>query len=226
MRIAAVLAGFLVCVSAAGADNDGSSDAERVDGLRQMLLQCAHAAVDTLGVANGFLENPLVRIPLPGTLQKAESMMRALGAGKHADNLVTGMNRVAEMAVATDEARTLLAEAVARMPVEDPAALLAEGGDAATRYFRAHASERLAREFPSVVRGVMGEVDLARKYQDFVRKGGKFGLVAERYANVEDYIAQKALEALYLEMAGEERLIRANPGRGGATLQKVLDTAE
>ena len=51
-------------------------------GLKQALAQSAGAAADKLGIANGFLDNPKVRIPLPGALQKAEGVMRTLGAGK------------------------------------------------------------------------------------------------------------------------------------------------
>ena len=43
--------------------------------------------------------------------------MRTLGAGKYADNLITAMNRAAEMAAA--EGKPLLLEAVEKMPVED-----------------------------------------------------------------------------------------------------------
>jgi hypothetical protein len=56
--------------------------------LRQALTQGASAAVASLGKPDGFLGNPKVKIPLPENLQKAEKLMRKLGMGKHADELI------------------------------------------------------------------------------------------------------------------------------------------
>lgn len=219
--IAVILVWCLVSMPAFAAGIDALSDEEVVDGLKQALTQSVNAAVDRLGVANGFLENPKVKIPLPGALQKVEGVMRTLGASKHVDGLIVTMNRVAEVAVA--EARMLMVDSVEKMPVENVRKILDDGGDAATRYFRTVTSEELAQEFPAIVKNATSQVDLAKKYNDFVRKGGKFGVVAEKYANIEGYVAQKTLDGIYLMMAEEERIIRQDPmGQDNRTLQKVF----
>ena len=219
--IAVILVWCLVSMPAFAAGIDALSDEEVVDGLKQALTQSVNAAVDRLGVANGFLENPKVKIPLPGALQKVEGVMRTLGASKHVDGLIVTMNRVAEVAVA--EARMLMVDSVEKMPVENVRKILDDGGDAATRYFRTVTSEELAQEFPAIVKNATSQVDLAKKYNDFVRKGGKFGVVAEKYANIEGYVAQKTLDGIYLMMAEEERIIRQYPmGQDNRTLQKVF----
>jgi hypothetical protein len=219
--IAVILVWCLVSMPAFAAGIDALSDEEVVDGLKQALTQSVNAAVDRLGVANGFLENPKVKIPLPGALQKVEGVMRTLGASKHVDGLIVTMNRVAEVAAA--EARMLMVDSVEKMPVENVRKILDDGGDAATRYFRTVTSEELAQEFPAIVKNATSQVDLAKKYNDFVRKGGKFGVVAEKYANIEGYVAQKTLDGIYLMMAEEERIIRQDPmGQDNRTLQKVF----
>ena len=88
---------------------DAISKKDQVAALRTALTQGASAAVGKLGVVDGFLGNPKVRIPLPGKLAKAEKTLKMLGLGKQTDDLKTAMNRAAEAAV--PEARTTPARA-------------------------------------------------------------------------------------------------------------------
>ncbi len=63
-----------------------------------------------LGRSGGFLDNPKVRIPLPGFLNEIASLAKYTGQQKRVDERVTAMNRAAETAV--PEAKTLLQNAV------------------------------------------------------------------------------------------------------------------
>ncbi|MGH8683815.1 MAG: DUF4197 domain-containing protein, partial [Nitrosospira sp.] len=189
--------------------------------LKQALTQGVNAAVDKLAVTNGFLENPKVRIPLPGALQKVEKPMRTLGMSKYADGLIVAMNRAAETAAA--EAKPLMMDALKKMSVEDAKKILAGGDDAATQYFRNSTSEELAQKFLPIVKNATDQVGLVKKYNEFAGKGVKFGLVAEKHANIESYVTQETLDGLYTMMAEEERLIRNNPmDQGSKLLQEVF----
>ena len=200
---------------------DALSDENAIDGLRQALTQGVNAAVDKLAVTNGFLENPKVRIPLPGALQKVEKPMRTLGMSKYADGLIVAMNRAAETAAA--EAKPLMMDALKKMSVEDAKKILAGGDDAATQYFRNSTSEELAQKFLPIVKNATDQVGLVKKYNEFAGKGVKFGLVAEKHANIESYVTQETLDGLYTMMAEEERLIRNNPmDQGSKLLQEVF----
>ena len=224
MRMITVLIALLLVSPAVfAADSGALSDDEVSSGLKQALAQSAGVAADKLGTANGFLDNPKVRIPLPGALQKAEGVMRALGAGKYADNLIAAMNRAAEMAAA--EGKPLLLEAVEKMPVEDAAKIVGSGDDAATQYFRNTTSEALAEKFLPIVKNATDQANLLKKYKEFANKGVKFGLIADKDANIENYVTQKTLEGLYLVMAEEERAIRSNPmGQTNQLLRTVFGT--
>ena len=221
--IIAFLVWFFVSMPAMAAGIGTLSDEDAIDGLKQALTQSASIAVDKLGVANGFLENPKVRIPLPGPLQKVEGVMRTLGMGKYAEGLIVTMNRAAETASA--EAKPLLVDAVKDISVEDAKKMLTGADDSATQYFREVASEELAQKFLPIVKKATDEVGMAKKYNEFARKGAKFGLTAEKGGNIESYVTQKALEGLYLMMAEEERAIRSDPGgQSSKLLQKVFGT--
>ena len=118
------------------------------------------------------------------------------------------MNRAAEMAVA--EGKPLLLEAMEKMPVEDAAKIVGSDNDAATQYFRNATSEALAEKFLPIVKNATDQAGVLKKYNEFADKGVKFGLIAEKDANIENYVTQKTMDGLYLVMAEEERAIRTN----------------
>src|ERR1700690_2741589 len=68
-----------------------NQDAAR--GIKGALDQGAESAIAKLGVPGGFLDNPKVKIPLPPALDEIAKLMRMMGRGKDADELVVAMNR-------------------------------------------------------------------------------------------------------------------------------------
>ena len=190
-------------------------------GLKEALTQGAGKAVDLLGKSDGFLKNPKVKIPLPDSMQQVESVMRGLGMGKQADELIMAMNRAAEAAV--PEAKTLLVNAVKDMSVEDAKSILTGGNDSGTQYFKRKTSEPLAQKFQPIVKQAIDKVKLAKTYEKFAKKGQQFGLVKEQDTQLENYVTKKALDGLFLMIAEEEQAIRTNPlGAAGNLAQKVF----
>jgi hypothetical protein len=214
-------AGLLLATSvhAIGLADISGKDAN--GGLKEALTQGAGKAVDLLGKKDGFMGNSKVNIPLPPSVQKVESVMRGLGMGKKADELITAMNRAAEAAV--PEAKTLLVNSIKQMSVEDAKAILTGGDDAATQYFRRTTSGPLTEKFKPMVKTAMAKVQVAKKYDQLAGKASSYGLVREEDAQLENYVTQKTLDGLYLMMAEEEKAIRKNPlGAAGSMAQKVF----
>jgi hypothetical protein len=145
---AAVLLLAPLTETAAGLADISNRDA--IAGLQEALVKGSHAAVERLGVENGFLGNERVKVPLPDSFKRAERVMRSVGLGRHADELVLRMNRAAEAAV--PEARTLLVDAVKGMSVQDAKGILTGGDDAATQYFKRTTSAPLAQKFLPIVK--------------------------------------------------------------------------
>ena len=109
---------------------DSITQREAVAGLKAALERGSEQAVATLGRADGFLGNPQVKIPLPDSLTRAERLMRRVGAGRYADEVIVAMNRAAEQAV--PEARQILVGAVKQMSVQDAKGILTGGDTAGT----------------------------------------------------------------------------------------------
>jgi hypothetical protein len=197
------------------------SNKETVAGLKEALTKGSQAAVEMLARQDGFLGNERVRIPLPESLHKVEGLMRGLGMGKYADELVTTMNHAAETAVA--EAKPLLVHAVKNMGVQDAKGILAGGGDAATQYFKRSTAAGLTDKFLPIVRKATQKVKLADKYNEFAGKGAKLGLIDQKDADLNNYVTQKALDGLFLMIAEEEKKIRQDPaGSASGIISKVF----
>jgi Protein of unknown function (DUF4197) len=193
---------------------------EAVAGLKEALIRGASQAADRLGKTDGFLANPKVKIPLPQSLHRVESVMRTMGMGDQADELVTTLNRAAEAAV--PEAKSLLVGAVKRMSVEDAKGILSGGDTAATEYFRNTTSEALAQRLLPIVKRATAKVKLADTYNNFAGKAADFGLLDKKDANLDTYVTQKALDGLFLVIADEEKAIRANPAAAAKSIVKKV----
>ena len=110
------LTGLIGCVLIGSAFALGLADPTNQDaarGIKGALDKGAASAIAKLGVPGGFLDNPKVKIPLPPALDEVAKVMRLMGRGHDADELVVAMNRAAEQAV--PEAKELLVNAVKTM---------------------------------------------------------------------------------------------------------------
>src|SRR5208282_3953287 len=139
------LIAFIAAAPAWALDLSDLSNKDAVAGLKQALTDGAGVAVNQLGVKDGFFANPKVKIPLPESLQKVESMLRMVGMQQQMDDLDLAMNRAAETAVV--DAKPLLVNAVKKMTVQDAKNILTGGDTAATDYFRSKTADPLAKKF-------------------------------------------------------------------------------
>ena len=199
----------------------GLSESDAALGVRAALEKGAVSAVGLLGRNGGFLDNPKVRIPLPGFLNDAARFLKMTGQQKRVDELVTAMNRAAEAAV--PQAKTLLVNAVKAMSVEDARGILTGGDNSVTQFFAGKTREPLGVTFLPIVTKATEKVSLASKYNAVAGKAAGLGLVSKDDANIERYVTGKTLDGLYLMIGEEERKIRQDPvGTGSAILKKVF----
>jgi Protein of unknown function (DUF4197) len=218
---AAVVLALSSHASGANSSLDAISSKDQVAALKTALNQGAAVAIGKLGVVDGFLGNPKVRIPLPGKLARAEKTLKILGLGPQTEQLKIAMNRAAEAAV--PEAKTIFVSAVKKMTVQDAAAILTGPNDAATQYFKRATSEELTGKFLPIVSKATAKVDLANRYDALAGQAAQFGLIDTADASIESYVTRKALDGLFLMMAEEEVAIRKDPvGQTSKLLQKVF----
>lgn len=212
---------FALCAPVWAIDLAALSNADAAGGLKEALTQGAGRAVELLGSDGGFMNNPKVKIPLPGVLEQAAPLLRMTGHGKDMDQLVATMNSAAEAAV--PEAKTLLIDAVKSMTVQDAKAILTGGDDSVTRYFRSKTEDALAQRFLPVVTRYTDSLAVSTQYNQLAGQAASVGLVKGEDARIEGYVTRKALDGLYLMIAEEEQAIRQNPmGAAGGLAKKVF----
>ena len=194
---------------------------DAVMGVRAALERGAASAVSLLGKPGGFLDNPRVRIPLPGLLEDAAKVLRLTGQYGRIDELVIAMNRAAEAAV--PQAKAVLVNAVRAISVNDGRQILTGGDDAVTRFFAEKTRAPLSSTLLPIVTRATEKVLLADKYNAVASKAAGFGLLDKDDADVQHYVTGRTLDGLYLMIGEEERRIRRDPiGTGSAILQKVF----
>ena len=218
-RIFALIAGLVIAMSArAGLESITSLDA--ASGLREALASGAQYAVDSLGRQDGFFGNSKVKIPLPESAQKAEKVLRQLGMGRQADELILTINRAAEAAM--PEAKVLLVDAVRKMSLQDAKGILTGGADSATQFFKRTSGEQIRAKFLPIVQKATAKVQLAQKYDEYAGKGVQLGLLRKEDANLDSYVAQKALDGLFIMIAEQEAKIRQNPADAASAIVKKV----
>ena len=211
---------MVVSAAAAAAVLPGISEGDAVAALKTALEKGTQTAVAKLGRSDGFLGNELVRIALPASAQRGERLMRRFGMGKYADELIVTLNRAAEAAV--PEARSLFVQSVRKMTLHDAKGILTGGDTAATDYFRRTTREPLHQRFLPIVRNATAKVQLARAYGRYADKAAAVGLLREEDADLDEYVAQKALDGLYLMVAEEEKKIRADPLKSASSIVRKV----
>jgi len=206
------------------ADRDTSAltTNEVIQGLKEALATGTGNAINSLGRTDGFFRNPVVKISMPDTLEKAENALRALHQDDIADEFILTMNRAAEQAV--PETTQIFSDAIRSMTFEDAWGVLRGPDDAATRYFEKNSAEKLAEKILPIVKMTTSATGVTVKYKKLV---GKLGM-ASKWINKESldldrYVADKTLDGLFKILAAEERRIRNDPAaRTTVILKKVF----
>jgi hypothetical protein len=211
----------------------GLSQEQIASGLKEALGKGVQQAVASLGKEDGFLKDLNVKIPMPESLVKVEKTLRSLRQDKLADEFVTTMNRAAEQAV--PEAAAVLGDSVKGMTVADAKVILTGTNNAATQYFRRTSETNLHARFLPIVKAATEKAGVTSAYKRMTEKAsggvGGFGGLGALGGNVlgiqtpdlDDYVTRKALDALFLKIAEQEKLIRENPvARTSDLLQKVF----
>ena len=140
----------VICIALMCLLPGGSARAADVDaGLTEALIVGTDRVIEQLGKEGGFLDDPQVRIPLPGTLKQAQSALQLAGMSGMVDDLELRMNRGAEQAAPV--ARDLIVSAVRDLTFQDAVAILDGPSNSATQYLEQKTGGPLGEEMRPIV---------------------------------------------------------------------------
>jgi hypothetical protein len=191
------------------------------NGLKQALEIGTNKSSDQLSTVNGFFANAAVKILFPPEAQKVERTLRSIGLSKLADNVILSLNRAAEDAAG--KAKPIFVTAIKQMTLQDVTNILLGSQDAATQYFKSTTTSQLAESFKPVIQASLNKVGATKYYGDAAAAYNKVPFASKVNPDISDYVTQKAISGLFVEIAQEELNIRQNlSARTTPLLQKVF----
>ena len=221
--------------SLSGTSTKSVSNTENVAGLKNSLIVGIEKAVANLGAENGFYKNEALKLLLPPEAQPIMKNIKMVPGGQGlVDKTVLAMNRTAEDAV--KEATPIFKTAITNMSVTDAVGILFGNNNAATEYLRKTTYSQLKAAFAPKVKTSLDKplVANASTTETWNTLSSGYNKVAKTTAgsiygmktvnvDMENYVTEKALDALFIKVADEEKAIRSNPSaRVNDLLKKVF----
>ncbi len=204
-----------------GSSGPGFSRQEMAQAIKQALEQGVNDSIYLLGYLEGFNLSNRYRIPLPPQLNKPAQLLRKLGQGDQVDEFEERMNRAAKLAV--KQAAPVFTRAIEQMTVRDALDILQGPEDSATRYFRRVTETDLRRRFLPIIENATDQTGLTRSYKSLTRSVNRLAPQLGSYTvDIDNYVLDKALDALFDRIAIEERLIREQPAKRSTELMKEV----
>lgn len=210
------------------------SQTEATSGLKEALIEGITSGTTKLQKSGSFSQNIAYKILLPTEIQSIEQKIRGnvllnAAIGKELDNTIDAMNKGAEMAMS--RALPIFKKSVQNMGFNDALNILTGGKGAATQFLKINTSDELSMAFQPEIKAALESVAIAQYWNPVVTAINKnkklLGLSADIQPNLEQYVTEKSMSALFTEIAVQENLIRENPiARGTELLRRVFDYAD
>ncbi len=163
-------------------------------GLKDALQVGTGKTVDLTGRPGGYLDNPAIKIGLPGNVKALDMGIRAAGEGPKLEAFEDSMNHAAESAAPA--ARQIFINAITKMSFEDARKLLNGGDTSITDYFKAKTTGDLKTAFRPAVEQAMASNGVTTQYDALTAKTSSVPFLKSQSLNIDDYVISKALDGL------------------------------
>lgn len=201
------------------------SQAEMATGLKDALTQGLFSGFDAF--ANPNSGNPLLRFALPGDAAKIEKTLKDLGMGSLVNEVTSKFTNAMTSAVVA--AKPIFLNSVKQMSLSDAASiLLTDNTHAATDYFKNAMSPQLMTAFRPIVDSTANLNGANKAWSNLATVYNKIPLVSNKLqTNLTDFIAARAIDAMFSSVANEEENIRSKyEFRKTDVMKKVFGYAE
>lgn len=190
-------------------------------GLKEALTTGSNAVVGQLGAADGFNSDPVIRIPLPESLQKARKLAEKVQLDGAFNDLEIRLNRAAEQA--TPKAKALFVNAIQSMSLSDAKGILQGPDNAATEYFRNKTGADLQAQMRPIVSQALAQVGAVSTFNDLLAKYNNIPFAPKVDADLTGHVVEEGSNGIFYYLAQEEKAIRENPlKRTSKLLQRVF----
>jgi len=206
-------------------ETTGITESEAAGGLKEALNKGIGTGTDFLSKRDGFLKNSTYKILFPPEAQKIEKTLRDFGFGTQCDRVIESLNRGAEMAVA--EAKPVFLNSISQLTITDAINIVTGGNGAATSYLKRTTTSELTAKFNPIIQQSLDKVQATKYWSDIMSTYNTLPGVTKINPDLNAYVTEMALKALFNQIEIEENKIRQDPlQRSTELLKKVFNYAD
>jgi tyrosine-protein phosphatase YwqE len=189
-------------------------------GLKEALNKGVEKGVTQLHKKDGYFKDPQIKIPMPEEAKKVEEKLRSLGQDKKVDEAIESMNRAAEDAA--ESAKDIFVAAIKGMTLTDAMSILKGEDDAATKYLNKATYTELTKKFQPIIKASLDKVGATKHWETVFNSYNKIPFVDKVNPDLVEYVTEKALNGLFIQVAKEELKIRKDPAARVTDLLKKV----
>ena len=190
---------------------------ETIAAVKQVLNSSAFRAVNTLRKLNKNGVDGFV----PSELQPVLGKLKSIGLGKDIEKVEQSITRVSKIMV--NESEGIINDAVKELKFKDAVKIVVGGENAATNALKGIMYSTVKKRYSTKIETELGKTEAlelwpvaAKAYNLFSNK--------KVDSSLPDFMAERAVDALFLSMGKEESKIRKDPKKlGKEVVTKVFD---
>ena len=183
------------------------SQYEMAGGLKDALSQGVFRGIDAFADPNG---NPLVRFALPGDAAKIENALQQWGLDKTFKQVTQKYTNA--MATAVVAAKPIFLNSIKNMSIKDAAGILiTDNTHATTDYFKNTTTSNLMTAFRTIVDSTVKLQGADKDWKKITSVYNAIPFISKPLEdNLTDFVAARAIDAMFVSIANEEKNIRTN----------------
>lgn len=190
------------------------------DGVKELLKLSTERATKKLTLSGGYGDNEEYEIQVTNLIKASTEVLKAFGLSKILEDIEEQLNRSAE--IVAGEANDIFIQEIRSMQVTDALGLIQGGNTAATDYFESRTRDRLKERYGDLVRKQLKKLDFYSDYRNLMTAYKWVPLPNKPDLDLESVAIDMGLNALFSQIAEEERKIRKNPAEVGNVLLSTL----
>lgn len=217
LRIVVIICLFTTSCSTLNQLNLKPSNFETVLALKEVLNSSTFRAIKTL---NDVKNDGAIAI-FPDEIQPVLKTLKTLGYGAEVDKISTQIASVSKLVAA--ESKVIMTDAIKEVSFTDAVSVVIGGEDAATAVLRQAMYGSVKKRYSSQLDTELDKTE-AKTYWPLAT--GAYNIFAKNKIdnNLSDFMAERAVDALFLATGREEKKIRQDPASLGKTVvTKVFD---
>lgn len=188
--------------------------------LKEALTIGIEKGVDRVSKVDGYFKDPVIKIIMPDEAKAVEEKLRMLGQDKLVDDAIESMNRAAEDAATA--AKDIFIAAIKELTLQDVMNILNGEVNAATNYLEDHTRNRLVVKFKPIIKASLEKVGATKHWNSVFTNYNKLPLIKKVNPDLDDYVTNKAIDGLFVQIEKEEMEIRKDPAARVTDLLKKV----